>query len=118
MLSCPPVTTTLASPAADGLKPHGDRSQTRTANLVDSDRGPLDRNAGGDRGLARRILANPSGEHLPENNFIDFARLGLRAKQCFSNDDRTEVMGGNGAEGTVESPDRGPGGPGDNHVCH
>ena len=43
----------------DGLGAQGHRTQARAAQLVDAVGGALDRNAGGDGGLAGRVLARP-----------------------------------------------------------
>ena len=48
----------------DALQPHRDRSQSRSANLVDGNCGSLHRYSGGYRGLAGRILTTSGREHL------------------------------------------------------
>ena len=51
---------------ADRLPAEGDGAQARAAELVDAKRGLLDRNAGIDRGLARRVLALTGAQDLAQ----------------------------------------------------
>ena len=55
---------------ADG---HG--AQARTADLVDRPCRAGHRKAGGDMGLAGRVLALAGGQHLAEDGFGDFRRV-------------------------------------------
>ena len=57
MLSWPPATTIGASPLRDLLRGERHRAQAGAADLVDPEGGALDRDAGGDGGLAGRVLA-------------------------------------------------------------
>ena len=64
-----------ASPVADLPAANGDRAQARTADLVEAPGSLLTRNAGGDRGLAGRVLALAGGQDLAHDDFVDFSGL-------------------------------------------
>ena len=55
----------------DGLVAERDRAQARAAELVDAPGRALDRDAGGDRGLARRVLALAGGQDLAQDDLGD-----------------------------------------------
>ena len=84
--SMPPATTMSASPERDHLVGEVDRVEPRQADLVDVDGGHAHRDAGLDRGLARRNLTLPGHEHLAHDHVVDligfdtgaFQRLGDR----------------------------------------
>ena len=72
MLSWPPTTMIDGVAVADRLPAEGDGAQARAAELVDAERGLLDRNAGIDRGLAGRVLALAGAQDLAQDDFVDF----------------------------------------------
>ena len=55
------------------LVAQGDGAKARAANLVDPEGRRLERNARGDRGLARRILPRARGEDLAHDHLGDFS---------------------------------------------
>jgi hypothetical protein len=84
--------------------------------LVDAPGRALDRDAGRDRGLARRILALRGREDLAHDDFGHAARIDAGALERFLDGDRTEVVGRHGGKRTVETSDRGAGGGDDEDI--
>ena len=62
----------------DLLHAERDRAQAAAAKLIDPESGLFLGNARLHRRLARRILALRGRKDLPENHFVDFARVDLR----------------------------------------
>ena len=93
MDSWPPATTMSESPLRIGLIAERDRAQTRAAELVDAPGRAFHRNAGGDRGLARRVLALRRGQNLAHDDFGDAARLDARPLQRRLDGDGAEIVG-------------------------
>ena len=58
----------LAVAVEDRLIAERDRAQAGAAELVDAPGRALDRDAGGDRGLAGRVLALPGGQDLAQDD--------------------------------------------------
>ena len=83
MDSWPPATTMSLSPLRIGLIAERDRAQAGAAELVDAPGRAFDRDAGGDRGLAGRVLALTGGQDLAHDDLGDLAALdagALRAR--------------------------------------
>ena len=106
----------LAVAVQDRLIAERDRAQARTAQLVDAPGGAFDRNAGGDRGLPRRVLALTGGQDLPHDDFGDAAAFDAGALQRRLNRDLAELMRRQIGEGPVEGADRRAGGADDDDV--
>jgi len=87
---------------------HG--AQAAAAELVNAPCRAFHRNAGGDRGLAGRVLALCRGQDLTHHDFRDAARLDARPLQRSLDGDGAEVVGRGGGECAVEAADRGAGG--------
>jgi len=66
----------------DRLRGQCDGAQARSAELVDANRRPLDRDAGIDGGLTRRILPLTGAQHLAQYHFVHFVgrNPGLRQR--------------------------------------
>ena len=94
MLSCPPATTICAVAGLDRLIAERHRAQARAAELVDAVGGLLIRDAGRDRGLARRVLPRAGGEDLAEDDLVDLRRLDLGALQGLDDRDLAELVRG------------------------
>ena len=71
-----------------------DRAQARAAELVDAPGRALDRDAGCDRGLPRRVLALAGGQDLAQDDFRDLAGLDAGALHRRLDRDLAEIMGG------------------------
>ena len=93
-----------------------DGAQARAAELVDAPGRAFHRNAGGDRGLAGRVLALRRGQDLAHDHFGDAARLDAGALQRGLDGDGAEIVGRRGGEGAVETSDRGAGGADDDDI--
>src|SRR5262249_23020434 len=87
---------------ADRLPAEGDGTQARAAELVDAERGLLDRNAGIDRGLAGRVLALTGTQDLAHDDFVDFLGLDLGAIERALDRGLAEIVRRHGAECAVE----------------
>src|SRR4029078_5379508 len=87
-----------------------DGAQAGTAELVDAPGRAFHRNAGGDRGLAGRVLTLRRGQYLPHDDFGNAAGLDAAPLQCCLDGDGAEVVGRGGGERAVETADRGAGG--------
>src|SRR5262245_38734933 len=90
----------------DRLVAERDRAQAGPAELVDAPGRALDRDAGGDRGLPRRVLALAGGEDLAEDHLGDLAALDAGALERFLDRDLAQLMGHQVGKGPVEGPDR------------
>jgi hypothetical protein len=112
MLSCPPATTISESP----LKAERDGAQPRTAHLVDRVSRRLDRDAGANRGLPRRVHAFAGREDLAEDDFRYVLRLDMGAAQRLGDRDLAQFVGRQGREAAIERADRGADGAGDDDV--
>ena len=86
------------------------RAQAASAELVDAPGRAFHRNAGGDRGLAGRVLALRRGQDLAHDDFGDAARLDAGPLQRGLDGDGAEIVGRRGGESAVETADRGAGG--------
>ncbi len=93
-----------------------DRAQAGTAKLVDAPGRAFNRNAGGDRGLAGRVLTLRCGQDLAHDDLGDAARLDTGPLEGGLDGDGAEIMGRHGGEGTVETADRGAGGADDDDI--
>ena len=94
------------SPLQDRLIAERHRAQARAAQLVDAPGRALDRNAGGDRGLPRRVLALPGGEDLAHDDFGDAAAFDAGALERGLDRGLAELVRRQIGEGAVEGPDR------------
>ena len=81
-----------------------DRAQARAAELVDAPGRALHRDAGGDRGLAGRVLALRRGQDLAHDDFGDAARLDAAALQRCLDGDGAEIVGGMVANAPLKLP--------------
>ena len=82
----------LAVAAADRLIAERHGAQPRAAELVDAVGGLLDRDAGADRRLARRVLALAGGQDLAQDDLGDLARLDAGALQRLGDRDLAELV--------------------------
>ena len=80
--------------------------------------GALLRDAGGHRGLARRVLALARGQHLAEDDLVDLRTLDLGARERRLDRRFAELVRRRVGEGAVEGPDRGPGRADDDDFRH
>ena len=108
----------LGIAVADRLIPERDGAQPRPAELVDAVGRHLERNAGADRGLPRRVLAFAGGEDLAHDDLGDVFRLDMGAAQRLGDRDLAELMGRQAGEPAVERPDRGTRGAGNDDIGH
>ena len=108
MLSWPPAITISGVAAADRLHRLLHRFQSGAAHQIDGDRRSVDRQAGPQRGLARRVLPAAGGKHLAENQFVDRCWRGSCAafKQA-AHHRCAELDGGKGSEGAAKAAYRG-----------
>src|SRR5262249_49749836 len=83
-----------------------DRAQAGPAELIDSPRRTFDGNTGGDRSLARRVLALARGENLTQNNFGDLRPLDTGALERLLDRDFSQFVGRKRRKCAVERPDR------------
>ncbi len=90
---------------ADRLPAEGDGAQAGAAELIDAQRGLLDRNARIDRGLAGRVLALTGTQDLAHDDFVDFLGLDLGALQRALDGDLAQIMSRHSAEGAIERAD-------------
>ncbi|MNE09439.1 hypothetical protein D3C81_1337420 [compost metagenome] len=74
--------------------------------------------AGFDRCLACRVLAGTCGEDLAENHLIDLCTIQTGLGQQLTNHCSTQVDGGNGGQGALETTDSRAGGGNNNNVLH
>ena len=86
----------------DRLPAESDRAQARAAQLVDAERSLVDRNAGIDRRLPRRVLALRRGQNLTHDDFVDFLGLDLGTLQRALDRDLAEIVGRHGAKRPIE----------------
>jgi hypothetical protein len=100
----------------DGLVAERDRAQPRAAELVDTPGRALDRDAGGDRGLAGRILPLPGGQDLAQDYLGDLAALDAGTLERLLDGDLAQFMGREGRKGPIEGPDRRAGGADDDDI--
>ena len=92
----------------DLLGAEGDGAQARAAHLVHAQGRGLDRNAGGDRRLPRRVLALAGRQHLTHDHFIDIGRVDLGALQRGLDGDLAERMRRQARQRAVEGANRRP----------
>ena len=78
----------------DLLSAERDGAQARAANLVDAPGRAVDRNAGGDRRLAGRVLALAGRQDLAEDDLGDVARLHAGALDGRLDGDLSELVAG------------------------
>ena len=74
MLSWPPATTIVAEPSMICWAPSATARRPEPHSWFMPQAGALDGNAGGDRGLASRVLARAGGQDLAEDDLGDVAR--------------------------------------------
>ena len=96
----------VAVAVEDGLVAERHRPQARAAELVHAPRGALDRNAGGDRGLAGRVLALTGGQDLAHDDLGDPAALDAGALERLLDRDLAQFMGRQAGKRPVERADR------------
>ena len=94
MLSWPPATTIVGGAGLDLLSAERDGAQARAANLVDAPCRSVDRDAGGDGRLPRRVLALTRSQHLAKHHLGDVARLQAGAIQSGFDGDLAKLMRG------------------------
>jgi ferredoxin len=102
----------------DVLRPDGDRTQTRAADLVQRPGRGFLRQTGVDMGLTGRVLALSGRQHLTEDRF---RHLGLVDPGPFDHrfdHARAELMRRGIREGSVETADRGARSRYDNDIGH
>ena len=92
------------------------RAQAASAELVDPPGRAFHRDAGGDRGLAGRVLALRRGQDLAHDDFGDAAGLDAGPLQGGLDGDGAEIVGRRGGERAVETADRGTGGADDDDI--
>ncbi len=90
----------------DRLVAERDRPQPGAAELVHAPRRALDRDARGDRRLARRVLPLPCREDLAEDHFRDLATLDASALERLFDGRLAQFVGRQVRERAVEGPDR------------
>ena len=78
----------------DLLSAQRDGAQARAAHLVDAPGRAVNRDAGGDGRLARRVLPLTSGQNLAEDNFGNVARLHAGALDSRLYGNLSELMAG------------------------
>ena len=78
----------------DLLSAQRDGAQARAAHLVDAPGRAVNRDAGGDGRLARRVLSLASGQHLAEDDLGDVARLHAGALDGGLDGNLSELMAG------------------------
>ncbi len=76
----------------NGLRAHGHGAQAGPAHLIDGQGRFLFRDAGLDRGLARRVLPLRRGKNLAQNHIVDFFGLYARIRQNRLDDIRAQFM--------------------------
>ena len=85
-------------------------AQARAAQLIDAPGRAFDRNAGGDRGLAGRVLALTGRENLTHNDFADAGALDPGALERGQNGGFAQLMRRHIGKCPVERADRRAGG--------
>ena len=95
----------LAVAIEDGLIAERHGAQAGAAELVHPPGRALDRNAGGDGGLPRRVLALAGGEDLPEDDLGDLAALDAGALERLGDGDLPEFVRRQGGKRPVERAD-------------
>src|SRR4029450_4039924 len=90
----------------DGLVAERDRAQPRTAELVDAPGRTLDRNAGGDRSLAGRVLALTGGQDLTQNDLGDLRPLDVGTLERLLDRDLPQFVGRKARKCPIEGADR------------
>src|SRR5271165_4800853 len=108
----------LGITVADRLIAERHGAQSRTAELVDAIGGHLIGDAGGDRGLAGRVLALAGGEDLAHDHLANFFRLDIGAPKRLDDRDLAELVRRQTAEPTVESPNGGAGSARNHDIGH
>ena len=93
---------------------HG--AQAGAAELIDAPGRAFHRDAGGDRGLAGRVLALRRGQDLAHDDLGNTARLNAAALERRLDGNGAEIVGRHGGERTVETSDRGAGGADDDDI--
>ncbi len=91
---------------------HADRNrpQSRAADLVEAPGGGLLRQTRLDGSLPCRVLSLPGGQHLTEDDFIDFRSVDARTGEHLLDGDCAELMRGGVSERAIERADRRTGG--------
>ena len=102
----------------DRLKAERHRAQARAAQLVDAPGRHLDRDAGVDRGLARRVLALAGGQDLAHHHLGHLGRLDPAALERGADRDLAEIVRRHARERAVEAADRRPRGTGNDDLGH
>ncbi len=92
----------------DLLGAEGNGAQAGAAHLVDAPGRAIDRDAGGDRRLASRVLALAGREHLAEDDLGDVAGLDAGALDSRLDGDLSELVAGQARQRAVERADRRP----------
>ena len=93
----------VAVAVADRLVAERHRAQPRAAQLVDPVGRRLIGDAGGDRGLARRVLPFAGGEDLAHDDLRHLARLDLGAAQRLDDRDLAELVRRQAGEPAIEA---------------
>src|SRR5262249_19328918 len=88
------------------------------ADLVDGERGDLDRNLGIDTALARGILTKPRLQHVAHDHFVDHVRPHTGALERLPNCHRPELHRREVFEGASERSDGRTARGSDEHVTH
>src|SRR6516225_7246544 len=97
----------LGIAVADRLIAERYSTQARAAELVDPISRYLIGDAGGDCGLAGRVLAFTRGKDLAHDHFGNVSRLDMGPTQSLDDCDLAELVRRQAAEPTVEGPNRG-----------
>ena len=102
----------------DRLKAERHRAQARAAQLIDAPGWHLDRNAGVDRSLARRVLPLAGGQDLAHHHLGHLGRLDAAALERGADRDLAEVVRRHARERAVEAADRRAHGTGNDDLGH
>ena len=102
----------------DGLVAQRDAAQAGATELVDLVGGALDRDAGLDRRLARRVLAGAGGQDLTQDRLVDLLGVDFGPLHRFLDRHGAQIGRGDARKSPVERADRRTRRPGDDHFCH
>jgi hypothetical protein len=116
--SMPPATTIGGRAGLDGVVAEHHRLHARAADLVDGHGAGGDRDAGGDRGLARRRLAEAGRQHAAHDHFRHRFGRNARLRERGLDGGSAEGGGGNTGELTQEGAERGALGADDDDIGH
>ena len=114
----PPGHHDLAVAPRYGLRRQHDGLEARAAHRVDGERWGFLGDTGLHRGLARRILAHASGQHLPHDDFPDLVCGQSRARDGFADHDGAQFRGGCFGQRAAKLAHSGAGGRNDDDVLH